>query len=69
MNTFNPGNTMNVYDYIEDFDNGSLDFPEWFEQMIQAVKDYNEEFGTLHDPQRIVAQYCSMTRSTEYGDR
>lgn len=58
---------ITVFDYIEDFDNAELDFPEWMEQMIEAVKDYNQERNTLHDPQKIVAQYCAMVRREKYG--
>lgn len=60
---------MTVFEYIEDFDNPELSFFDWVEQMVEAVRDYNEEFHTLHNPSTIVAQYSSMNRSNKYGDR
>lgn len=57
---------MTVFDYIEDFDNPELDIYRWTDQMLEAVRDYNEEFHTLHNPSTIVAQYSSMNRSHKY---
>lgn len=57
---------MTVFDYIEDFDNPDLSSVEWLDQLYDAVRDYNDEFGTLHDPQTIVAQYCSMQREKKW---
>lgn len=60
---------MTVFEYIEDFDNAELDYPEWIEQMTEAVLDYNEEFGTRHNPTSIVARYVAMAKKGIYGER
>lgn len=48
---------MTVFQYIEDFDDPKLTFPEWREQMTQAVRDYNEEYGTDYSPANIIARH------------
>jgi hypothetical protein len=60
---------MTVFEYIEDFDNHQLPLLDWMDQMLEAVKDYNFERGTRHDPATIVAQYSSMVRQGIYGGR
>jgi len=48
---------ITVFDYIEDFDDPGLEFSAWREQMIGAVKDYNAEHDTMHDPANIISRY------------
>lgn len=59
---------ISVFDYIEDYDDSHLDFPQWLDHMIEAVQDYNDEFGTMHNPQSIVAQYTSMARKQRLSE-
>lgn len=48
---------MSIFEYVEDFDSPVLEFPEWLEQMVEAVKGYNEQYGTMHDPVNIISRY------------
>lgn len=48
---------IDIFKYIEDFDNPVLEFPEWLEQMVEAVKDYNIEHGTTYDPANIISRH------------
>jgi hypothetical protein len=53
---------MNLYEYMEDFDNQELDPYDWESQMIDAVLDYNQEYDTEHLPDRAIKQYKSWKK-------
>lgn len=53
---------MNLYLYLEDFDNPELEGYEWEEQMENAVLDYNEEYNTEHIPDKAIKNYKSWKR-------
>ena len=53
---------MNIYDYLEDWDDEELNHYEWEEQMKEAVEKYNEEYGTDHMPRSTVKAYASWKR-------
>lgn len=50
---------MNIYDYMEDWDDENLSNFEWNEQMEEAVQLYNQEYGTDHMPRSAVKRYIS----------
>ena len=50
---------MDLFLFMEDFDNAELDEVGWEEQMIDAVIDYNEQYDTEHIPMRAIRQYRS----------
>jgi len=53
---------MDVYKYLEDFDNSELSESEWLENMRDKVRDFNEEFGTNLNPSTIVNNYIHMDK-------
>jgi predicted alpha/beta hydrolase family esterase len=55
---------MTIYLFLEDFDNPELE--DWEEQMEDAVRAYNEEYGTSHLPKTIVKNYKSWRREKAY---
>lgn len=57
---------MSVFEYMEDFDNDELPDYEHREQLREAVQDYNDEYGTAHDPEEKVIQYFSWKREKFY---
>lgn len=53
---------LDVYSFIEDFDNCELSHEDWIEQMEDAVVTYNEQYGTDHDPKRTVHIYINRQK-------
>ena len=53
---------ISIFDYMEDWDNAELPDYERDEQLMEAVRDYNEEHGTNHDPQKALIKYKSVQR-------
>lgn len=53
---------MNLYLYLEDFDNEELDPYDWESQMIDAVLSYNEEYNTEHIADKAIKNYKSWKR-------
>ena len=51
---------ITVYEYMEDFDNAELPDGAWQEQLEDAVREYNETFGTTHDPYNTFVKYIRM---------
>jgi hypothetical protein len=51
---------MFIFDYIKDFDDPKLPYLEWKIQMIQAIKDYNSIYGTLHEPSNIISRFYAL---------
>ena len=41
---------MTLFEYMEDFDNWELSTSMRKEQLMEAVEDFNAEYGTNHDP-------------------
>ena len=48
---------ITIREWIEDFDNPELSEYDWHEQMVEAIKDYNEQYGTSHDPEKEIRDY------------
>jgi len=59
---------IDIYLYLEDWDNFGLNGYDWSEWMREAVLTYNEEYGTDYKPDATIAQYVSMQREKRYGD-
>ena len=57
---------MNLYEFMEDFDNAELDDYERDEQLRNAVVDYNEEYGTAYKPAKALLNYKSYIRNKQY---
>jgi hypothetical protein len=36
-----------IFAYLKDFDDPSLPFPQWFDKLIEAVREYNERHHTM----------------------
>ena len=49
-----------VFEFIKDFDDPKLPFPEWRERMVEAVREYNVMNGTLHEPSNIVSRFYAI---------
>lgn len=57
---------LTVWLYIEDFDNPELPPDSFQEQLEDAVRNYNEEYGTIYDPYKTVMQYIKNKSLTIY---
>jgi len=57
---------LTVFQFIEDFDNAELDHDDWMEQLEDAVRTYNEEYQTNHDPRKTVNRYINQIKSQNY---
>lgn len=57
---------LDVYLFIEDFDNNELSHEDWIEQMEDAVVTYNEQYGTNHDPKRTVHIYINRQKPSNH---
>lgn len=53
---------MNIYDYLEDFDNSELSEYDREEQLREAVADYNEKYGTSYTPLNMVKRYLRVQK-------
>lgn len=53
---------LDIWLYLEDFDNAELSEYDWMENMIEKVRDYNEEFGVNYDPKRTVENYLERKK-------
>ena len=51
--------TIDIYSWLEDFDNAELPHDEWIEQLEEAVVTYNEENKTNFDPKHTVYNYIN----------
>lgn len=51
--------TIDIYSWLEDFDNEELDHDAWIEQLQEAVEKYNEEYKTSFDPKHTVYNYVN----------
>lgn len=40
---------MNIYEFMEDFDNSELSEEEWTEQMEEAVREHDEMYPPLFE--------------------
>lgn len=56
---------LDIWLYLEDFDNAELSEYDWMENMIEKVRDYNEAYDTNHDPKRTVENYVSRKKRQE----
>lgn len=54
---------ITVFEYMEDFDNEELNDYDRFEQLYEAVLDFNEEFDTTHDPRKTVERYFQWNKA------
>lgn len=57
---------MTLFEYMEDFDNWDLSTSERKEQLMDAVLDYNEEYGTNHNP---LSAYFNYERERKKQDQ
>lgn len=58
---------MTLFEFMEDFDNAELSEYDRREQLEDSVRDYNEMYGTNHDPSKAYARYQSFQR-TRYDE-
>ena len=56
---------LNIYLWMEDFDNAELSDYEREEQLRECVQTYNEQYGTYYMPDSMVKRYL---RSRSYQD-
>lgn len=59
---------ITLFEYLEDWDDNSLQGYDWYELMEEQVESYNNEYGTNYDPRRAVISYKSWKREKQYGD-
>ena len=48
---------MTLFEYMEDWDNWELSTSERKEQLMDAVANFNDEYGTDHDPLLVYMKY------------
>ncbi len=48
---------MTLFEYMEDFDNWELSTSERKEQLMDAVRNFNDEYSTDHDPEKSYLDY------------
>lgn len=53
---------ITLFDFMEDFDNSELSDYERDEQLLEAVRDYNNEYGTDYTPKTELRNYKIMLR-------
>lgn len=53
---------IDIYLFLEDFDNAELSEYDWMENMIEKVRDYNEEWNVNYDPKRTVENYLDRKK-------
>ena len=58
--------TLTLYDFLSDYDNWELSTSERKEQLMDAVVDYNERYGTDHNP---LAAYYNYERERKKEDQ
>jgi hypothetical protein len=49
--------TLSLYEFMEDFDNSELSDYERDEQLMEAVKEYNEKNNTSYNPEKSLIAY------------
>ncbi len=54
--------SISVYEYLSDFDNAELNEEDWREQMLEALENYNEEYGKEYNP-NFLRQYQNWKRT------
>lgn len=59
---------MDLFEYIQDFDNPELSAYDRHEQLREAVEGYNNEYGTAHDPEKTIKKYQAWLRSLNQPD-
>lgn len=53
---------LNIYLWVEDFDNAELPEYDRLEQLREAVIEYNEKYNTKYMPDSTVQRYERMKR-------
>ena len=53
---------LNIYLWLEDFDNSELPEYDREEQLREAVVDYNETYGTNYTPMSMVRRYLRVQK-------
>ena len=59
---------ITIDEWLEDHDNPELEGYDWEEVMEEAVRDYNEEFGTNYQPRIAIRNYKTWKRDKQWGD-
>lgn len=49
--------TLSLYEFMEDFDNSELSDYERHEQLMEAVREYNEKNNTQFEPLKSLKAY------------
>lgn len=50
---------LTIWLWLEDHDNADLNHGDWLEQLEEAVRTYNQEYGTSYDPKKTTYQYIN----------
>ena len=53
---------LNIYLWLEDFDNSELPEYDREEQLREAVVDYNETYSTNYTPMSMVRRYLRVQK-------
>lgn len=59
---------MNIYEFLEDFDNPELEGYDWEEQMEYAVQQYNYDYDESYDSRATIKNYKSWKRDKYTAD-
>ncbi len=54
---------INIYNYLEDFDNSELKGHDWWEQMRDAVDQYNSDYDDDLGATSAINGYIAWKRS------
>lgn len=60
---------MTIFQQLEDFDNAELSDYERKEQLMEAVMDYNDSYGTDFDPDKEADRYIRRGFEEQQPDR
>lgn len=60
--------TEELFLYMEDFDNADIPADEWEDELESAVRQYNRDHGTHHDPYISVKSYKGWRKDQKYPD-
>lgn len=59
---------LNIYLWLEDFDDNSLPEYDREEQLREAVLEYNYKYSTKYKPESTVRQYLRIQRDIKFGE-
>lgn len=60
---------MDVFLFLEDFDDEFLQGNEWEEQMREAVEQYNQDYDKNYPVYETIQKYKRWKKNKQKGDR